>query len=1325
MFNISDNLMNILNDIFSWLYESLIEPFLFLHSFQNLIFGEGRTEDLIHKTFTSTEITGVFQPGSTLIASIAGFFILAAIVVAGMRIGSTAINPASRTYYIEFFKDLAIVAIVFFNLDFLYDFIFTINNGIVNIFASGYEDAGLDLLTSVSGNGIIGSIIVGIIILFLTLWANWYYMMRKLTLLILMILGPLMIALFLIPQFKSVTVAWFEELVGTVFVQSIHAILFWIAALITVANADPTEGNMIDALVNIESLILYLIFIPTGEAIRSLLGMGGGMHNNLSRAGAMFGLSALAGVYGSVKGALDKDSGSVMGALKGARDGTSKVNRTTEQTDGESIIRDATMAANTGTDTGTTPKAEGMLKWGDIGSKAGKAIAGSAGSIGGAAIGGPMGSMVGASVGFIAGGVAGGVAGRGAKASKDLVANNLKNGKNSFTDTWGELKDPLKGNQEELANVLADKETADYENEFKPSFVEKAQQDFPDLDHKGIEMMWQDHKEGIHANNLANARDLVKKATGKEGKLASASSLANTGASEMTNRWANENKEAFEQEYDSANPLPENATAEEMKLHAENKNKAWNEKVASKQAHFQSIANQTADQLKDEAMGSEIISKDDFAKNYANNLQEHDKQGFIEEYQRQNPNASSEDAQSAYALAKRNNARSNFAKTYMQNNPNTDLEQAENLYDMTQGSSSKADYINKAMNSASKAHTNKMEKTFDTALPYIKSDDKEGFIKDYQANIDPSATTEQASALYDSAKETGTKQMFMKNQKFSPTNEMRTQAGNDYDLAKTYSTADNKDAFVQAYQAQHPNATKEQAEMLFDQANSTSTGGQRSYLAAARGSIDSVKPETVFNKGMNKSVNRGYLTNQLAAAQTLQDKDNFIKQQIDNSVPESTAQQMWQSREQDQFQSNLAHFDNQLPQIVPMKNMISKSNTLQKGVAAASATSAFVGQATGITPIASAAKNAAIKGKLASQSFVQGYQEGTQDVLESPENTLPNDNLGNQMVTQTKAIRSGLAKGISNVGNTLEPAIETAKDKQNSFQNAVAYTGGLVGGIKLYQKAGQLASRVNPYNKVMNKSNESGVYEASEIRQMASRKDDETGQSYIPQGNVQLVSTPSQSFVQVTDSAGQKRIVSRYGAGDSALKQGQVVYQDLTVDDRGGLKPVTNPYMIDTGGAKVSTNRNMNINPNKLIATNRPEPINSRATQSVAPYNAKVETGTFTRQEAINSTENIRLIVTKNQSYMVGNEKDTGKEVRISPISPGDARLDANDVREVHYTVQNKRFNIERVMDNNGKNVNYNPRMETDEYLYSPRNPRVQRRQQFERERFKKIGGID
>lgn len=1305
--------MDVLGDVFAWIYESLIEPFLILHSFGNLIYGRGRTEELVHNTFHPSEITEIYQPGSMLVTTIAGFVIVSAIVIAGMRIGSTTINPANRTYYIEFLKDLGIVLIVFFNLSFLYDLVFTANSGIVSVFdASQAEESGL--IETVSGTGIIGSILVGIIMLFLMLWANWYYMMRKLTLLILMIIGPLMVALFLIPKFKPITSAWFKEFVGTVFVQSVHAVLYWIITMM-VAGQDP---DLVTEIINIETVILYLIFIPVGESIRSLLGMGGGMSTSMSKAGAMLGMSALAGVYGSVKGALDKDNGSVLNSLKQAKDGVDKVNKGSSDVDEESTIRDATLSANTGTDSGTTPKAEGMLKWGDIGNRAGKAILGSAGSIGGAAIGGPMGSMVGASTGFAAGGVAGGLTGRFAKAGKDFAANRFSKGKDAAADAWSEYSNPLNATQEELASKLAEKETADYENENKSNFIEQAKKNFPDLDEKGLEMKWEEHKNGIHDGNIAKARNLVRKAFNNDGKLANAQNLAVESANEMTNQWAQDNKAKFDEEYDKANPLPTNATKADILNHNQKKDDAWNEKVASQKELYQGIANKTANQLKDSSMGNHMLNKDEFGKVLADNLQEHDQQAFIAEYQKQNPNATIDEAKDAFSTIKGNNAKSNFTKAYMAQNKGATVEQAEKAFDAIHNSSSKDDYINKAMADATTQQQSQSSQTYDLAKNH--DNDRDGFISSYQANIDPTASKEQAGKIFDSVQSSDSKQGFIQSQTIAPTEAMRKQAGNNYDLAAQGS----KEAFVQTYQSNNPSSTREQAEALFNKANGISSGGQESYSSYANSAIQNVKPEAIYNKGTNKDVDRGYFTNQLAATQTLADKSNFIKEQVDNGMTKADANTMWASQEKQRFNDNLNHYDKQLPQTISLKHSVGKSSGLQKLKAGTIATSAFVGQATGFTPTVEAVKNATRKGYLVTQSFKDGFSQGSESVNMTDGLNSDTGKL-NTAINQIKASTSGLSQGIQSAKEALQPNLEDAVDKHQSFRKAVAYTGGLIGGVKLYQKSANFAARVNPYNKAVNSSSESGVYEASEIRQMASHRDEETGQSYIPQGNIKLVTTANESYVQVKDSAGQNRIVSRYGAGDSALESGQVSYQDLTIDDRGGLKPISLAYQYDTGGNKVETGRNINVNPNKLIAINRPDSVNTMATQDVAPYNSNVETGSFSRNDAMMKMDDIRMIITKERSYMVGIDKSTGEEVRISPYKVGDARLDVNEIRQVDYKVENKRFNIAKTTDHYGNMVNYEPPMDTDEYLYRPNNPRLHRRSIYEAHRYKAIGGAE
>ena len=104
-----------------------------------------------------------------------------------------------------------------------------------------------DIFENIKYNGILGGLIISLFMLGLTIWVNFYYIMRKMTLLIFMILGPLMVTLYLIPQTKQITSAWFRELVGTLFVQSVHAACYWMITLMSdgIGSSKPSHSSSI------------------------------------------------------------------------------------------------------------------------------------------------------------------------------------------------------------------------------------------------------------------------------------------------------------------------------------------------------------------------------------------------------------------------------------------------------------------------------------------------------------------------------------------------------------------------------------------------------------------------------------------------------------------------------------------------------------------------------------------------------------------------------------------------------------------------------------------------------------------------------------------------------------------------------------------------------------------------------------------------------------------------------------------------------------------------------------------------------------------------
>ncbi|MEK5071675.1 hypothetical protein [Sporosarcina sp. FSL K6-1508] len=462
---IGDKLLKVFESIVQWFFESLIEPFKDLPTLKKLVFGEHKEGKLVWGTFEPTDLTLGFEPLFNTMAILSGFVLVALIVVYGMRIAGAPLNPSRRNESIEFIKDLVFVGIVLVNLPTLYDLLFTINSSVVNLFAGSHEsnldNIKKDFLLEEGAKGVIGLIFVQLVLLGLTIWASFYYLMRKVTLIILMSMGPLMLAFWLSPRFKSLTGSWFKELVGSIFVQAIHAFVFW-----TVAVLSATSTGIV------ETVIVYVIFIPISESIRRLFNMGGDMQGGFAKAGAMMGMAGLAGMYGAAKGAFDGKG--VTGSLKNAYEGVKNNTKGKDAGGGDDLKK--TLGADAGGDAGTSTRAEKMLRAGDVVGKMGKATFGMAGAVAGMGLG-PVGAMAGATAGFELGGVAGGLTGRVGAAAVQGIGTRLNKG---IGGAKAFKTNSSQGFEEELSNEVADRSTASWADENKGAQLAGLRERFPD-----------------------------------------------------------------------------------------------------------------------------------------------------------------------------------------------------------------------------------------------------------------------------------------------------------------------------------------------------------------------------------------------------------------------------------------------------------------------------------------------------------------------------------------------------------------------------------------------------------------------------------------------------------------------------------------------------------------------------------------------------------------------------------------------------------------------------------------------------------------------------
>lgn len=557
-----------------------------VYELDDLIFGNiGDGSNVYWGVFTETELSYGFLPLYYTILTLAAVFFVGFIVTAGMRIASSSKSASKRNEMIEFTKELILVGLAFIFLPTFYTILFQVNESIVGVFESKLSNGVFDINNAVWGTsdgknlalsenqtfsnveGFIGKLLISFVIFGLGIWANFYYLMRRVTLLILMSIGPLMVVFWMFPQWKGITMTWLRELTGTIFVQSIHAFVFWLVAVVSITESNSGSGLL-------GAIIVYIIFIPISEQIRGLLGMGGNMVGNLNKAGAMMGMAALGGMVGAVKGAMGDQS--VMSALKGLKDGTKKFGKDVKDKGVSEALKDAGGRATEAAF--ASAKNMNMLKAGEIASKAGKAVGGMAGSLIGSPMG-PVGALAGAEIASKGAGAIGGLAGRVGYAGGSKVASRFKGAKTGLDA----LNDARTNGDENVANAIADQEAASWGDQHKGATMKQLRESFPTASQQELDQKYSNIVAQKAQQFKANAGNTMAQAKMIAGNMGNAQNATQTAASAMADQWGADNKDAFMSDWKTNNPR---GAKESMGSYNKRAQQAFGDKKASMQDSF-------------------------------------------------------------------------------------------------------------------------------------------------------------------------------------------------------------------------------------------------------------------------------------------------------------------------------------------------------------------------------------------------------------------------------------------------------------------------------------------------------------------------------------------------------------------------------------------------------------------------------------------------------------------------------------------------------------------------------------------------------------------
>ncbi|OWT47962.1 hypothetical protein [Bacillus sp. K2I17] len=1229
--------------------------------------GKGTNLDFL---FTGDSLTKVLDTGMPVMFKLVAFCVLVSVVITAAKYSATAINPNNRTALIEYAKDLMIISICLWHLDYFYTLIFDINSWVIVEFRDaingvnggnfdpdkgteflqpGFGGAGLTIAElSLQGHeNDYMFIIFGLFIeAGLIVWANFYYLMRAVSLYILMLMGPLMVGMWLFPQKKQQTLYWIREFMGAVFVQAIHAITLWlIISLIGSANSPLIK------------LFLLAMFIPVGEIVKSFIGLSTNASGGIHRAGTMMGMGALASVAGLVKGVRDD-----------YRNSKAKPN---DKENKEGAKEDAdnpknALGANLGTDIGTTSRAARMLKAGQIGSSMGKAATGLAGMAAGAGLGpGAMvaGSQVGSALGAAPGAVAGrsvAAVGEGAVALGKHIGSSVKKGADTYSNLNGESYPEL--TDEDITQDLATKDFENWKADNPDSAVaSRLKQVFPGASDaeiaKKVAKTNSDQMSHFKNQRKQDLQGMKKNAT----PYGNAKDLVNAATNAFQKGYEADHKDTF------MSQLPESMPAEE-------KEKKWNDHLNSKVQGFRNHAEQAAtkagampvdakDKQGNNLFDKSYVNKDAFASQLAlgkvGKAVEGVKGETLESGHQNMGQVGALVGASTAAFKKAYSAdhKAGFMKQFPADMPQQEKEAAWNKH-LDQKVQGFKNYAQQAAESAGivqqKDGTNYANKeAFASHLS-----------QQLQKNLGLNAMGISSAAGIQKAVN-GVKTHGLTSGTGSQKAKQVSNVGNlvqaSTESFKQGYAAEQQASFMKKLSPTMFQPQKEQAwqSHLNEKGNEFKAVAQQAAVQA--GAMPVQAKDTSGKSLHNQSyINKGAFASELTKGLKGHESLGTVSQQVGSGITSA-------------IQGVRSHG-------------VATGGAINKAVYAATQTQASMARAGNLsvseversytdasTSVASIAQSA---GKMSIPTSAVGRmtQQSTKlgmSVMEGTKSLMFADSIGkvsNAYYSAASAVQQSGGNAVQRVISGANAAVNTslggnAAERHYNVTKGLSYAAGVIGGAGAYQATARMVSKYNPYNSAVRTE----AKEIQEIQQMVPTTTDHTGAQSVAKGAVRLVTTNNKSWIEAKDSSGMTQVVSRYGSGDSSIRSGQMVYQDLNISDgqltqyRNGTK-ASPAYIQDSSGGKISINRSINVNPNQLVGNQNLRPLQQKPAFSEPPLtvNHKVDNGHFYMSDLDQGGyQNVQMVVERDRSYMVATTTD-GTVSRVSPFGKGDTRLQTN-----------------------------------------------------------------
>ena len=214
-----------------------------------------------------------------------------------IELNLSTINPQKRMSVYETIQKFIVVGIGLVILIPAVQFLLECNNVLVELFASQIETSSLNMP---SVNNVLVQFLVGMMWITILLYINFIYIMRSITVALLIASGPFFISTIAFSRGgkSSLFVSWSKELLANIFVQSVHAfVLSFLVQLLASGTFLETFAIAI-SIIPITEMFRNLIFAGAGGSTSQMANTAAGAMNKMGNSvikGAMAGGAAVIG----------------------------------------------------------------------------------------------------------------------------------------------------------------------------------------------------------------------------------------------------------------------------------------------------------------------------------------------------------------------------------------------------------------------------------------------------------------------------------------------------------------------------------------------------------------------------------------------------------------------------------------------------------------------------------------------------------------------------------------------------------------------------------------------------------------------------------------------------------------------------------------------------------------------------------------------------------------------------------------------------------------------------------------------------------------------